>query len=109
MRTQFSLRPIGDYRVEDIEGPTVFVGGAMYRSPPLSEMNVEDLAGDREGGLNTLPIAIGERPALTMATAVLLVAVVASPVPYVLGTFGVTVVGCENAEKTKNVDALDET
>ncbi|MFB9809280.1 hypothetical protein ACFFQF_31200 [Haladaptatus pallidirubidus] len=38
-----SLRPIGDYRVEDIEGPTVFVGGAMYRSPPLSELDVNEV------------------------------------------------------------------
>ncbi|SIR87967.1 geranylgeranylglycerol-phosphate geranylgeranyltransferase [Haladaptatus litoreus] len=51
--------------------------------------DIEDLVGDREEGLNTLPIAIGERSALAMATAVLLVAIVASPVPYVLGTFGV--------------------
>jgi geranylgeranylglycerol-phosphate geranylgeranyltransferase len=51
--------------------------------------DVEDAAGDREEGLRTLPIAIGERSALHVATAALLVAVVASPVPYLLGTFGV--------------------
>ena len=38
-----SLRPIGDYEVEDIEGPTVFVGGASYRSPSLSELNVSEV------------------------------------------------------------------
>ncbi|ELY57329.1 prenyltransferase [Natronococcus amylolyticus DSM 10524] len=51
--------------------------------------DVEDLEGDREEGLNTLPIAIGERPALAVATALLVAAVLASPVPYALGEFGV--------------------
>jgi geranylgeranylglycerol-phosphate geranylgeranyltransferase len=51
--------------------------------------DVEDVEGDRAEGLNTLPIAVGERRALWLGTALLVVAVVASPVPYVLGTFGV--------------------
>ncbi len=50
--------------------------------------DVEDVVGDREEGLRTLPVAIGERRALWVATAALVVAVVASPVPYLLGTFG---------------------
>ncbi len=50
--------------------------------------DVEDLAGDREEGLNTLPIAIGERAALAVGTAALVVAVVASPVPYLRESFG---------------------
>ena len=50
--------------------------------------DVEDVAGDREEGLRTLPVAIGERRALWVATAALAVAVAASPVPYLLGTFG---------------------
>jgi len=50
--------------------------------------DVEDLAGDREGGLRTLPIAIGERRALWLATGTLVVAVAVSPLPYLLGTFG---------------------
>ena len=51
--------------------------------------DVEDVAGDREEGLNTLPIAIGERRALQVAAALLIVGVLASPVPYALGYFGV--------------------
>ena len=51
--------------------------------------DVEDIAGDRQEGLRTLPIAVGERRALWVAAASLAVAVVASPVPYLLGTFGV--------------------
>ncbi|SNZ03498.1 geranylgeranylglycerol-phosphate geranylgeranyltransferase [Natronoarchaeum philippinense] len=50
--------------------------------------DVEDIAGDREEGLNTLPIAIGERRSLHIATALLVVAIVASPLPYLLETFG---------------------
>jgi len=50
--------------------------------------DVEDVAGDREEGLRTLPIAYGERPSLLLATGVLGVAVLASPAPYLLGTFG---------------------
>ncbi|WP_312909152.1 geranylgeranylglycerol-phosphate geranylgeranyltransferase [Natronosalvus caseinilyticus] len=50
--------------------------------------DVEDVDGDREEGLNTLPIAIGERSALHVATVLLVVAVVASPVPYLNGYFG---------------------
>jgi len=51
--------------------------------------DVEDVAGDREEGLNTLPIAIGPRRALRLGAVLLVVAVAASPVPYYLGTFGV--------------------
>ena len=50
--------------------------------------DVEDVVGDREEGLHTLPVAVGERRALWIATAALVVAVVASPVPYLVGTFG---------------------
>jgi len=50
--------------------------------------DVEDLEGDREEGLHTLPIAIGPRRALAAAAVVLAVAVLASPVPYLTGTFG---------------------
>ncbi|QLC34031.1 geranylgeranylglycerol-phosphate geranylgeranyltransferase [Halarchaeum sp. CBA1220] len=51
--------------------------------------DVEDVAGDREEGLNTLPIAVGERPALLVAAGVLALAVLASPLPYVTDLFGV--------------------
>ena len=50
--------------------------------------DVEDLHGDREEGLRTLPIAVGSRRALIIGTALLLAAVLASPVPYLQGTFG---------------------
>jgi geranylgeranylglycerol-phosphate geranylgeranyltransferase len=50
--------------------------------------DVEDVVGDREEGLRTLPIAHGETPALALAVIVLAAAVLASPAPYLLGTFG---------------------
>jgi len=52
--------------------------------------DVEDVEGDRSEGLRTLPIAIGERGSLHLANGLLLVAVLVSPAPYILGTFGVT-------------------
>ncbi|SEQ45578.1 geranylgeranylglycerol-phosphate geranylgeranyltransferase [Natrinema salaciae] len=52
--------------------------------------DVEDVEGDREEGLNTLPIAIGERRALAVAAFLLVVAVVASPIPFLRGHFGVS-------------------
>jgi len=51
--------------------------------------DVEDLEGDREEGLRTLPIAIGERRALAIAVLLLVAAVVASPMPYLREEFGV--------------------
>lgn len=50
--------------------------------------DVEDVAGDREEGLRTLPIAVGERRALLLGAALLAVAVAASPIPSVAGPFG---------------------
>ncbi|MFB6295498.1 MAG: geranylgeranylglycerol-phosphate geranylgeranyltransferase [Halobacteriales archaeon] len=50
--------------------------------------DVEDLTGDAAEGLVTLPVAVGERRALWLGTAALAVAVLASPVPYLRGTFG---------------------
>ena len=49
--------------------------------------DVEDVAGDREEGLRTLPIVLGERRALVVAAAFVAAAVLASPLPYLRGTF----------------------
>ncbi|AEH37521.1 geranylgeranylglycerol-phosphate geranylgeranyltransferase [Halopiger xanaduensis] len=51
--------------------------------------DVEDIEGDRAEGLRTLPIAIGERRAIALSAILLAIAVLASPVPYLLGYFGV--------------------
>ena len=50
--------------------------------------DVEDVEGDAAEGLRTLPLAVGERRALGIGAAVLAVAVVASPYPYLTGSFG---------------------
>lgn len=50
--------------------------------------DVEDVDGDREEDLATLPIAIGAHRALWVSAGSLGVAVVVSPLPYLLGTFG---------------------
>lgn len=50
--------------------------------------DVEDVAGDREEGLRTLPIVVGERSSLSLGVAVLVLAVAASVVPYAVGGFG---------------------
>ena len=50
--------------------------------------DVEDIEGDRAEGLNTLPIAIGERRALAVATVFVVFAALVSPMPYLLETFG---------------------
>jgi geranylgeranylglycerol-phosphate geranylgeranyltransferase len=50
--------------------------------------DVEDVEGDAAEGLVTLPVAIGERRALGLGAAMLAGAVLASPVPYLLDTFG---------------------
>jgi geranylgeranylglycerol-phosphate geranylgeranyltransferase len=99
------LPGVGNLVVAYLGGSTFLFGGAAVGEPlapgvlfalaALSTASrevikdVEDVAGDREEGLNTLPIALGDRQSLHLATAGLLLAVAASPLPYVLGTFGV--------------------
>lgn len=80
----------GGAAVENV-GPTVvlFVLAAVATLTREIVKDVEDVDGDREEGLNTLPIAIGERRALLVAAVVLVVGVVASPLPYFRDDFGV--------------------
>ncbi|NHN40041.1 geranylgeranylglycerol-phosphate geranylgeranyltransferase [Halorubellus sp. JP-L1] len=98
------LPGVGNVVVAYLGGSTFLFGGAAVGAPLAPAVlfvlaalstasrevikDVEDVAGDREEGLNTLPIAIGERRALHVASAALVVAVIASPLPYVFGTFG---------------------
>jgi geranylgeranylglycerol-phosphate geranylgeranyltransferase len=98
------LPGVGNALVAYLGGSTFLFGGAavgnvqptvvLFLLAALSTLareiikDVEDVAGDREEGLNTLPIAIGERRSLQVAAGLLAVALLASPVPYLLGTFG---------------------
>ena len=95
---------LGNALVAYLVGSTFLFGGAAVGNPRavlvlaalagLSTFtrevikDVEDVAGDREEGLTTLPVAVGERTALRIGAAALLVAVAVSPLPYVSGTLG---------------------
>jgi geranylgeranylglycerol-phosphate geranylgeranyltransferase len=99
------LPGVGNALVAYLVGSAFLFGGAAVGAPVASVVlaalaacstfarevikDVEDVAGDREEGLTTLPIAVGSRRALVVAAVALTVAVVASPVPYLRATFGV--------------------
>ncbi|WP_136716030.1 geranylgeranylglycerol-phosphate geranylgeranyltransferase [Halorientalis salina] len=99
------LPGVGNALVAYLGGSTFLFGGAaignieptvvLFVLAALSTLareiikDVEDIAGDREEGLNTLPIAVGERRAMWLAAAMLVVAALASPLPYLTETFGV--------------------
>lgn len=51
--------------------------------------DVEDTAGDRAEGLQTLPIVVGESAALGLAIVIMTAGVLASGYPFVRGTFGI--------------------
>jgi len=84
----------GGAAVGDVSTPLVLA--ALAALSTLSReiiKDVEDVVGDREAGLRTLPIAIGERAALWVAAGALVVTVTISPLPYLRGTFGVAYLG----------------
>jgi geranylgeranylglycerol-phosphate geranylgeranyltransferase len=71
------------------EGAILFALAALSTFAREVIKDVEDVAGDRSEGLRTIPIAYGTNVAYVIAAVALAVAVFASPVPYVTGTFGV--------------------
>jgi geranylgeranylglycerol-phosphate geranylgeranyltransferase len=100
------LPGVGNAVVAYLGGSTFLFGGAAVGGPLAAVLvlfalaalatfarevvkDVEDVAGDREEGLNTLPIAYGNRTALWTAAVALGVGVAASPAPYFLAGFGV--------------------
>jgi geranylgeranylglycerol-phosphate geranylgeranyltransferase len=96
---------LGNLVVSYLVGSTFLFGGAavgnaeasvvLFALAALSTVSreiikdVEDIEGDRQEGLNTLPVAIGERRSVVLAAGALVVAVLASPIPFVLDIFGV--------------------
>jgi geranylgeranylglycerol-phosphate geranylgeranyltransferase len=85
----------GGAAVGRVGDPAVVVLFALAALATLSRevvKDVEDIAGDRAEGLRTLPIAVGETLALRAGAAALVVAVAASAVPYLMGTFGLVYV-----------------
>ena len=86
----------GGAAVGRVGDPAVVVLFALAALATLSReivKDVEDVAGDRAEGLRTLPIVVGEGVALRVGAAVLAIAVAASAVPYLMGTFGLLYVG----------------
>ena len=99
------LPGVGNALVSYLVGSAFLFGGAAVGNPTASAVlaalgalstfarevikDVEDVAGDRQEGLRTLPIAVGERRSLWVAAVALGIAVAASPAPYLLETFGV--------------------
>lgn len=71
-------------------GPTLVLSLLAFISTFSREVvkDVEDVRGDEAADLDTLPIRIGPGPALVVAAVLLAVAIVASPLPYVLGSLG---------------------
>ena len=99
------LPAVGNVVVASLTGSTFLFGAAAVGriAPPTWTLfglaatatfarevvkDVEDVAGDRDEGLRTLPIVVGERPALAAATVTMATATAASAVPYLAGTFG---------------------
>lgn len=98
------LPGVGNAVVAGLTGSTFLFGGAAIGEPFGAVVlailagiatvtreivkDVEDIEGDRQEGLHTLPIAIGERRSLQIGAGAIAVAVIASIVPYVDGTFG---------------------
>jgi len=99
------LPGVGNVLVGYLTGSTFLFGGAAVDEPlgavalfGLAAVatltreivkDVEDIDGDREEGLRTLPIVIGERRALIVGLIAMVGAVAASVWPYYAGTFGV--------------------
>ena len=101
------LPGVGNVVVALLTGSTFLFGGAAVGRPLAPGLlvmaglaalatlgrelvkDVEDVVGDREEGLRTLPVVAGERRALELAAAAVVASVAASGVPVLLGTFGV--------------------
>ncbi|AGN02882.1 prenyltransferase [Salinarchaeum sp. Harcht-Bsk1] len=97
----------GNVVVAYLGGSTFLFGAAAVATPDAAALvlfvlaalstlarevvkDVEDVEGDRSEGLNTLPIAIGERRSLQFAVLLVLVAVLVSPAPYLVDALGVS-------------------
>jgi geranylgeranylglycerol-phosphate geranylgeranyltransferase len=100
------LPGVGNALVAYLTGSTFLFGGASVGGDLVTVLilfalaatatmareivkDIEDIQGDREAGLNTLPIAIGAGNALAVAAAFVGVAILVSPAPYLSGTFGI--------------------
>ncbi|ERG96960.1 geranylgeranylglycerol-phosphate geranylgeranyltransferase [Haloquadratum walsbyi] len=67
----------------------LFILAALATATREIIKDIEDIDGDRQEGLQTLPIVIGVTPARRIATGVLVIAITASVVPYIIRSFGI--------------------
>ncbi|MFB6085808.1 MAG: geranylgeranylglycerol-phosphate geranylgeranyltransferase [Halodesulfurarchaeum sp.] len=78
-------------RVQD--GIVLFALAALSTFSREIIKDIEDVAGDRAEGLRTLPIAFGTGTAFGIAGVSLVIAVLASPIPYLTDLFGLPYLG----------------
>lgn len=79
----------GGAAVGDVSGVIVlFLLAALSTFAREVVKDAEDVVGDEAEGLSTLPIRYGRRPALAVGAGALVLAIAASPLPYLDGTFG---------------------
>ncbi len=96
---------VGNLSVSYLSGSTFLFGGAAYGIEGIKATLVlfflstlatlareivkaiEDMEGDRKDGAVTLPLRIGERPSAYAASTIGFIAVLLSPLPYIMGLF----------------------
>ena len=96
---------VGNLSVAYLSGSTFLFGGSAYGMKGIEVTAVlfllsmlatlareivkaiEDIEGDRKDGAVTLPVRIGERPSAYIASLVGILAVLLSPIPYLVGLF----------------------
>ncbi len=104
----FSLKRkvfVGNLSVAYLTGSTFLFGGAAYGLKGIDATlvlfflsmlatlareivkTIEDIEGDKKDGVVTLPIRIGERPCAYIASVIGFLAILFSPVPYIMGLF----------------------
>lgn len=81
----------GAAAIEDLDPAVLVLFGLASLSTATREIvkDIEDIEGDREEGLKTLPLVVGKRRALHVGSVLLVAAVLGSPIPYIEQTFGI--------------------
>src|SRR3989304_8477326 len=96
---------VGNLSVAYLTGSTFLFGGSAYGLTGVQVIfvlfflsmlatlareivkTIEDIEGDKNDGAVTLPIRIGERPCAYIASVIGFLAILLSPVPYIMGLF----------------------
>lgn len=96
---------VGNSSVSYLSGSTFLFGGAAYGGKGIEIIfvlfflsmlatlareivkTIEDIEGDKRNGASTLPVRIGERHSAYIASFVGILAIVLSPIPFIMGLF----------------------